>query len=143
MTVDTETIRTPAAPPAGRARSRASPSPPRCGGRATPSPPPGARRSPTPSSAARSARSPAGSPSWGSSAAITSRSSPATRPEWTLADFGALSAGATVVPVYQTNSPEECEYILAHAGVRAIFCEDAAQVAKIEQVRERCPSSST
>ena len=62
-----------------------------------------------------------------------------TRPEWTLADFGALSAGATVVPVYQTNSPEECEYILAHAGVRAIFCEDAAQVAKIEPVRERCP----
>ena len=39
-----------------------------------------------------------------------------TRPEWTLADLGALCAGATVVPIYQTNSPEECEYILAHAG---------------------------
>ena len=63
-----------------------------------------------------------------------------TRPEWTLADLGALSAGATVVPIYQTNSPEECEYILAHAGVRAVFCEDAAQVAKVEQVRERCPA---
>ncbi len=62
-----------------------------------------------------------------------------TRPEWTLADFGALSAGATVVPIYQTNSPEECEYILAHAGVRAVFCEDASQVAKVAQVRERCP----
>ena len=62
-----------------------------------------------------------------------------TRPEWTLADLGALSAGATVVPIYQTNSPEECEYILAHAGVRAVFCEDADQVAKVEQVRERCP----
>src|SRR5829696_7583463 len=63
-----------------------------------------------------------------------------TRPEWTLADLGALAAGATVVPIYQTNSPEECEYILAHAGVRAIFCEDADQVAKVEQVRERCPA---
>ena len=63
-----------------------------------------------------------------------------TRPEWTLADLGALSAGATVVPIYQTNSPEECEYILAHAGVRAVFCEDASQVAKVEQVRERCPA---
>jgi long-chain acyl-CoA synthetase len=31
-----------------------------------------------------------------------------TIPEWTLADFGALCAGATVVPVYHTNSPEEC-----------------------------------
>jgi long-chain acyl-CoA synthetase len=63
-----------------------------------------------------------------------------TRPEWTLADLGALAAGATVVPIYQTNSPEECEYILAHAGARAVFCEDAGQVAKVEQVRERCPA---
>jgi long-chain acyl-CoA synthetase len=63
-----------------------------------------------------------------------------TRPEWTLADLGALAAGATVVPIYQTNSPEECEYILAHAGVRAIFCEDAEQAAKVAQVRERCPA---
>ena len=63
-----------------------------------------------------------------------------TRPEWTLADLGALSAGATVVPIYQTNSPEECEYILAHAGVRAVFCEDAAQVAKVDEVREHCPA---
>ena len=28
-----------------------------------------------------------------------------TRPEWTYFDFAALSAGATVVPIYQTNSP--------------------------------------
>src|SRR3990170_7788707 len=35
-----------------------------------------------------------------------------TRPEWTYFDFAALSAGATVVPIYQTNSPEECQYVL-------------------------------
>src|SRR3954467_4175254 len=35
-----------------------------------------------------------------------------TRTEWTLADFGAICAGAVVVPVYQTNSPEECHYVL-------------------------------
>jgi len=63
-----------------------------------------------------------------------------TRPEWTLADFGALCASATVVPIYQTNSPEECQYILEHAGVRAVVCEDAGQVAKVEQVRARCPA---
>ena len=63
-----------------------------------------------------------------------------TRPEWTLADLGTLCAGAIVVPIYQTNSPEECEYVLEHAGVRAIFCEDAGQVAKVAQVRERCPA---
>ena len=62
-----------------------------------------------------------------------------TRPEWTLADFGTLCAGATVVPIYHTSSPQECQYILAHAEVRALFCEDRAQLAKIEAVRDACP----
>lgn len=63
-----------------------------------------------------------------------------TRPEWTLADCGAFCAGATVVPVYHTNSPEECEYVLGHAEVRALICEDAGQLAKIEAIRERLPA---
>src|SRR3954462_9191889 len=58
-----------------------------------------------------------------------------TVPEWTLADFGAFCSGATVVPVYHTNSPEECEYVLSHSGARAVFVEDAAQAAKIDSVR--------
>jgi long-chain acyl-CoA synthetase len=62
-----------------------------------------------------------------------------TRAEWTLADVGALWAGATVVPVYNTNSPEECEYVLAHSASRVVFCEDAAQLEKVDSVRERCP----
>ncbi|MBV8219059.1 MAG: long-chain fatty acid--CoA ligase, partial [Solirubrobacterales bacterium] len=36
-------------------------------------------------------------------------------------------------------SPEECAYVLDHSQARLVFCEDAAQVAKIEQVRDRCP----
>ncbi len=60
-----------------------------------------------------------------------------TRPEWTLADLGALWAGATVVPIYSTNSPEECEYVLAHSGARAVLCEDAAHLQKIDGAR--CP----
>ena len=62
-----------------------------------------------------------------------------TIPEWTLADFGALCAGATVVPVYHTNSPEECEYVLAHAGVKILILEDAKQAAKIAKVRANLP----
>jgi len=62
-----------------------------------------------------------------------------TRAEWTLADFGAICAGAIVVPVYQTNSPEECQYVLEHAGVKAIFCEDAGQVAKVDEIRADVP----
>jgi long-chain acyl-CoA synthetase len=63
-----------------------------------------------------------------------------TRPEWTLVDCGALCAGAIVVPIYQTSSPEECRYVLAHAGARVVFCEDASQVAKIQQVRDVLPA---
>ena len=63
----------------------------------------------------------------------------ATRAEWTLADAAALVAGAAVVPIYHTNSPEECEYVLAHSGARVVLVEDAAQLAKIEAVRARCP----
>ena len=62
-----------------------------------------------------------------------------TRPEWTYADFGGLCAGATVVPVYQTNSPEECEYVLEHSDARLVFCEDSEQLEKIERIRERLP----
>jgi long-chain acyl-CoA synthetase len=62
-----------------------------------------------------------------------------TRAEWTLADLGALCAGAMVAPIYHSNSPEECRYILEHAGSRVVFCEDAEQLAKVAQVREHCP----
>ena len=62
-----------------------------------------------------------------------------TRAEWTLADFGAICAGATVVPVYQTNSPEECEYVLDHSGAMALFCEDDDQLAKLAEIRDALP----
>jgi long-chain acyl-CoA synthetase len=62
-----------------------------------------------------------------------------TRPEWTLADVGALWAGSVVVPIYPTNAPEECEYVLADSGARAVVCEDPAQLAKLAGTAERCP----
>lgn len=62
-----------------------------------------------------------------------------TRPEWTLADFGVTSAGATLVPIYHTNSPEECRYVLGHSESRVVIVEDDAQLAKIEAVRSELP----
>jgi long-chain acyl-CoA synthetase len=62
-----------------------------------------------------------------------------TRPEWTHACFGILTAGGTLVTIYQTNSPEECQYVLEHSDSRAIFAEDAEQLAKIREVEDRCP----
>jgi long-chain acyl-CoA synthetase len=62
-----------------------------------------------------------------------------TRPEWTYACFGILTAGGTPVTIYQTNSPEECRYVLAHSDSRAVFVEDGVQLAKVRQVEDECP----
>jgi long-chain acyl-CoA synthetase len=62
-----------------------------------------------------------------------------TRPEWTFCDFGATQTGAVVVSIYPTNSPEECEWVAGDSGARAVFCEDASQVAKIAEVRAKLP----
>jgi long-chain acyl-CoA synthetase len=63
-----------------------------------------------------------------------------TRPEWTYCDFAISSAGAVVVPIYPTNSPEECEWVAGNSDAVAIVCEDASQVAKIAAVRDRLPA---
>jgi long-chain acyl-CoA synthetase len=62
-----------------------------------------------------------------------------TRPEWTYFDFAALSVGAVVVPIYQTNSPDECRYVLENSDAKAVIVEDSEQLAKIDQVRDRVP----
>ena len=62
-----------------------------------------------------------------------------TRPEWTLFDFAVLTAGATVVPIYQTNSAGECEYVLQHSGARVVIVEDESQLAKIREIRGNLP----
>jgi long-chain acyl-CoA synthetase len=61
-----------------------------------------------------------------------------TRPEWTQACFGILTAGGTLVTIYQTNSPEECQYVLDHSDSRAVFVEDAEQLAKIRAIEDQC-----
>jgi long-chain acyl-CoA synthetase len=62
-----------------------------------------------------------------------------TRPEWTYFDFAALSIGATVVPIYQTNSPEECQYVLENSDSKVVVVEDDEQIEKIRKVRDQLP----
>jgi long-chain acyl-CoA synthetase len=62
-----------------------------------------------------------------------------TRPEWTYFDFAALSIGATVVPIYQTNSPEECRYVLENSDSKVVIVEDTEQLEKVRQVRDQLP----
>ncbi|HKZ14886.1 MAG TPA: long-chain fatty acid--CoA ligase [Solirubrobacterales bacterium] len=62
-----------------------------------------------------------------------------TRPEWTYFDYAALSIGATVVPIYQTNSPEECAYVLENSDAKVVVVENEEQLAKIREVRDTLP----
>ena len=62
-----------------------------------------------------------------------------TRPEWTYFDFAALTAGATVVPIYQTNSPEECRYVLENSDAKVVIVEDSEQLSKIREIRDQVP----
>src|SRR6266540_2038430 len=60
--------------------------------------------------------------------------------EWMLADLGILGAGAATATIYQSNQPEECRYIVENAGARLVFCDSAAQVAKLREVKARLPT---
>jgi long-chain acyl-CoA synthetase len=66
-----------------------------------------------------------------------------TRPEWSYADMGATSAGAVVVPIYQTNSPEECLWVISDSGACAIVCEDEEQLAKVAAIKDQVPNLRT
>jgi long-chain acyl-CoA synthetase len=62
-----------------------------------------------------------------------------TRVEWAVADLGVAAAGAITVPIYQSNTPDECQYILENAGAVVVFAEDEKQLAKLRQLRGRLP----
>ncbi|MFF3563119.1 AMP-dependent synthetase/ligase [Streptomyces sp. NPDC002574] len=62
-----------------------------------------------------------------------------TRYEWTLFDFAVWSAGAVTVPVYETSSAEQIEWILSDSGAVATIVESEAHEKSVESVRERLP----
>ncbi len=64
----------------------------------------------------------------------------ATRIEWAWCSYAISAAGAVVVPIYPTNSPEECAWVAGNSESVAIVCEDPTQLAKIEAVRDQLPS---
>jgi len=62
-----------------------------------------------------------------------------TRYEWTLIDYAIWTAGAVTVPVYETSSAEQAEWILSDSGARACFAETAAYGDIIGSFRDRVP----
>ena len=63
-----------------------------------------------------------------------------TRYEWTLIDYAIWVAGAVTVPVYETSSAEQAEWILTNSGARACFVETAGYEQIIESFRDRVPA---
>jgi long-chain acyl-CoA synthetase len=66
-----------------------------------------------------------------------------TRPEWSYVDMAASTAGAVVVPIYQTNSPEECLWVISDSGASVIVCENEEQLAKVAAIRDQVPHLRT
>jgi long-chain acyl-CoA synthetase len=60
-----------------------------------------------------------------------------TRAEWMEIDFAILACGAITVPIYQSNLPAECGYILVNSDSSVVFVENAKQRAKIEEITGR------
>ena len=62
-----------------------------------------------------------------------------TRYEWTLIDYAIWAAGAVTVPVYETSSAGQVEWILADSGARTVFAETAGHEQMISGVRGSLP----
>ena len=65
----------------------------------------------------------------GDRVAIMSR----TRFDWTITDYASWYAGCITVPIYETSSREQVEWILQDAGVKAVLVENDRHLHIVEQ----------
>ena len=72
----------------------------------------------------------------GDSIGIMSR----TRYEWSLLDWAIWAAGAVTVPLYETSSAEQVEWILTDSAVRLLVVETPENAATVAEVRADAPS---
>jgi long-chain acyl-CoA synthetase len=62
-----------------------------------------------------------------------------TRYEWTAVDYAIWSVGAVTVPIYETSSAEQVQWILSDSGAKAAFVETADHAERVESVRAQTP----
>jgi long-chain acyl-CoA synthetase len=62
------------------------------------------------------------------------------RPEHVIADVGALLAGATPVSIYNTLTAEQVAYIAGNCDAKVAIVEDAAFLARFDEVRAQLPA---
>jgi len=63
-----------------------------------------------------------------------------TRYEWTLIDYAVWTAGAVVVPIYETSSPEQAEWILSDSAAKAVVVENDTFEKMITDAHDRLPA---
>ena len=71
----------------------------------------------------------------GQAVALMSR----TRYEWTMIDFAVWFAGGVVVPIYESSSPAQIEWILSDSDSVAMFVENDEHVTRVEQIKSNTP----
>ncbi|TNY36231.1 AMP-dependent synthetase/ligase [Thermomonospora catenispora] len=60
-----------------------------------------------------------------------------TRYEWTLLDYAVWAAGGVTVPIYETSSAEQIEWIVSDSGATALIVEHDAHLKTVAQVRDK------
>jgi long-chain acyl-CoA synthetase len=63
-----------------------------------------------------------------------------TRYEWTLIDYALWTVGAVVVPIYETSSAEQAEWILGNSQARAVIAETDGFASLISEAGDRLPA---
>lgn len=59
--------------------------------------------------------------------------------EWTLIDFALFYAGAVMVPIYETSSPSQIQWIMEDSGASALIVESPEHFARVDEVRSELP----
>ena len=63
-----------------------------------------------------------------------------TRYEWTLVDYAIWSIGAVTVPIYETSSPSQVQWILTDSEAVVAVVENATHGAVVESARAEAPA---
>ena len=87
----------------------------------------------------RSARIAAAYRAWGIKPGDTVALFVRNRPEFHIADLGALLCRAKAVSIYNSSAPEQIAYLLGHMEARVVICDDVEMLGRVLQVRAQLP----
>jgi long-chain acyl-CoA synthetase len=63
-----------------------------------------------------------------------------TRIEWTYVDYAIQAVGGVTVPIYETSSAEQVEWILSDSGSIAVVCENEVHAGLFREAADRLPA---